>query len=130
MRARLVAALLGAVVAAGCGEENEPAPARAAPAETELTITVDPDGDGPRAAREHELACPGDPGCEVLAQVPGETYTAVPGDRACSARFGGSQTAKVSGRLNGKPLEATFSRQNGCEIARWDDAEPLLALAG
>jgi hypothetical protein len=127
MRALLVAALLAALLLAGCGEDDEPAPAAQTP--TQLLIAVDPDGDGPGRPREHELRCPGAAGCDALVRVPAKAYASVPDDRVCTGRFGGSETARVSGRLDGRALDASFSRQNGCEIARWEDAAPLLALA-
>jgi hypothetical protein len=39
---------------------------------------------------------------------------------ACTAIYGGPQRARVTGRLRGYPVRATFNRTNGCEIARWD----------
>lgn len=54
----------------------------------------------------------------------------VPAGAMCTEIFGGPQTATVSGTLHGDPVEASFSRENGCEIARWDDHVPLLVVRG
>jgi hypothetical protein len=44
----------------------------------------------------------------------------VPADVACTEIYGGPATARVRGTLQGKPVDARFSRTNGCEIARWE----------
>jgi len=38
--------------------------------------------------------------------------------------YGGPQTATIVGVLDGTRIDAAFSRQNGCEIARWDALGP------
>lgn len=112
--------LLGVLAAlAGCGSEERPA---APAASTSLVITVDPDGDGPQAARQARCAgsaCPA---------VPAAAFTPVRPRQACTDIFGGPQTAKVEGTLRGRPVTARFSRQNGCEVSRWELAKPLLTL--
>ena len=35
----------------------------------------------------------------------------------------------MKGTFKGEQVDAKFSRQNGCEIARWEDAAPLLEAA-
>jgi hypothetical protein len=44
----------------------------------------------------------------------------------CTQIDGGPATAEVSGTWRGERVEAEFSRQNGCEIARWDRVGALL----
>ena len=51
----------------------------------------------------------------------------MPSDKACTQIFGGPETATISGRVNGEPVDARFARNNGCEIARWDSVSALLA---
>jgi hypothetical protein len=122
MRSRLVsvAALLLALAAAGCGEQDEPA--REPPAGgTELTVTVRPD----RSAqpRVEEIECPPHARratCIRLEETQLENFAAVPPDVACTAIYGGPATATVRGRLRGHPLDAGFTLRNGCEIARWE----------
>ncbi len=38
----------------------------------------------------------------------------------CTETFGGPERVNVKGTLHGKPIKATFTRQNGCEIKRWN----------
>jgi hypothetical protein len=45
---------------------------------------------------------------------------------ACTMIFGGPQVATVKGTWRGKPVDARFARDNGCEIARWNKAKPLI----
>jgi len=120
---------------AGCGEDDEAPPrGRAVPVGTALTVTADPDGRGPRAARTARLRCvPGRSGpaaCGTIERVPRATWRPVPPNRACTEIYGGPQTARITGRIRGRRIDATFSRQNGCEIARWDAVARLLALTG
>ena len=50
----------------------------------------------------------------------------VPADQMCTQIYGGPETATVRGTWQGERVDASFSRQNGCEIARWDAAAGLL----
>jgi Subtilisin inhibitor-like len=84
------------------------------------TLTCDPTGGThPRA----EAAC------TVLAEQP-DALEPVPADAACTQIYGGDETAAVTGTLRGQPVDASFSRENGCEISRWDALDPLLRLTG
>ena len=56
-------------------------------------------------------------------------FEPTPGDVACTQQYGGPETATVTGTFKGEQVDAKFSRQNGCEIARWEDALPLLEAA-
>lgn len=51
-------------------------------------------------------------------------------DQACTEQYGGPQTATVTGVVDGVPVEAEFSRTNGCEISAWDAAKDVLGPAG
>ncbi|MGW7435953.1 SSI family serine proteinase inhibitor [Streptomyces sp. NPDC054849] len=44
----------------------------------------------------------------------------------CTMQNGGPATARITGTWNGRKVDATFRRTNGCEINRWDELEPLL----
>ena len=48
-------------------------------------------------------------------------------DTACTQIFGGPETATIKGTIRGEPVDAKFSRSDGCEIERWKRVEPLLA---
>jgi hypothetical protein len=133
--------VVGAAVLAGCGTDDDgdqtttettPAPEP----QTELTVELD-SGDG-AAADEWTLTC--DPAggthpdteaaCATLAELDPEVFEPVPADAACTMIHGGPQTATVTGQWNGEPVEAQFSRENGCEIDRWDQAAPVLGSEG
>lgn len=101
---------------AGCGESAErEATSVAGPG---LTVTVRPEGpDGPEETKR--VACPGQPGCDVPLEP-------TPPTTACTEIYGGPATAKVTGVLEGRPVDAEFSLNNGCEIDRWRKASALL----
>lgn len=51
-------------------------------------------------------------------------------DRVCTEQYGGPQKATISGVVDGVPVEAAFSRTDGCEIAAWDTAKAVLGPSG
>ena len=59
-----------------------------------------------------------------------EVFEEPSGNTACTQQFGGPETATVKGTVNGEPVDARFSRENGCQIARWDEAKALFEAAG
>ncbi|MFH8802774.1 SSI family serine proteinase inhibitor [Streptomyces sp. NPDC017936] len=59
-----------------------------------------------------------------------DAFAPVPDGTVCTARYGGPSTAHVTGRWAGRPVDTTFDRSDGCEIARWDRFVPLLPEAG
>ena len=121
MAPRILSCCLAALALAGCGAEDEPS-APADPPATQLTVRVDPDGDGPKPAKEARV--------RSAAGLRPADLEPVPDDVACTEQFGGPQTATVSGTLDGREVDARFARNNGCEIARWEKAAPLLEAAG
>ena len=125
----LPALLLVCLALTGCGEDDEQ-PAAAGGGFADLEVTVDADGEGGEAARTATVTCatPEDsaPACRELAALDPKVFEPVPGDTACTLQFGGPETATVKGTLRGEPVDASFSRGNGCEIARWDDASAFL----
>lgn len=46
--------------------------------------------------------------------------------KLCTQQYGGPQVAVVTGSINGRPVNVTFRRTDGCEIARWRAMAPLL----
>ena len=131
MAPRILLCCLAVLVLAGCGSE-EGGSAPGGPA-TQLTVRVDPDGDGPEAAREERISCAQPPegaACAAAADLRAADLEPVPGDMACTEQFGGPETATVTGTLRDREVDARFSRENGCEIARWDKVAPLLQAAG
>jgi hypothetical protein len=120
--ATLIACLL---VLAGCGSEDEDGGggggSSQAPA-TELTVKVWPKGpDGPM--RERTVECPGDAACDELT---GQRLAPVQGEMACTAIYGGPNVARVTGTLNGNPVDERFTLEDGCQIERWERNRALL----
>jgi hypothetical protein len=108
------------LVPLACGdEESEPA---AAPA-TALTITFWPKGRGSGDPTTRTVECAADasdPACARLAEAGAAAFAPVAGDAVCTEIYGGPAEAEVSGTVDGAPVDATLSRANGCEIARWE----------
>ncbi|WP_328692766.1 subtilase-type protease inhibitor [Streptomyces phaeochromogenes] len=44
----------------------------------------------------------------------------------CTMQYGGPATAHITGTWAGRPVDATYARSDGCEIARWDALVPVL----
>lgn len=115
-----------ALALAACGGDAERERPAAVTPRTDLRIEVRPRGPEGRVRRDR-LRCPGDGRCDRLDP---RAFAPVPGDVACTEIYGGPATGRVTGRVNGRPIDATFSRVNGCEIARWDRLEWLLGRPG
>jgi hypothetical protein len=125
-----VALLLALALAAGCGGTEAAGDDR--PPRYDLTVTYWPAGRGGEA-RTATLTCDPDGGshpdpvsaCDALLEHE-DALEPVAGDVACTQIYGGDQVATLSGA----GVNASFSRANGCEIARWDKLAPLLDLSG
>ena len=124
---KFVVLLAALALVAGCGEDDETEAPASTPAQfADLTVTVE---DG--AAESVQCDAPEDSEvCGALADIDPKTFEPVPGDQACTQQYGGPETATVKGTLEGKEIDAKFSRVNGCEIARWEAAKPLFEAAG
>ena len=120
-------AIIGALLLIpGCGSGSSP------PAQPryDLTITYWPTGRGGEA-RSATLRCDPDGGshpdpagaCDALLDHE-DALEPVGQGVACTEVYGGPQLATVSGAN----VHAVFSRENGCQIARWEQLAPLLEL--
>ncbi|WP_344828798.1 SSI family serine proteinase inhibitor [Actinocorallia longicatena] len=118
------------VAAAGCGSSEKAtsgdgATVSPAPAQTELmitlkkspkaepvtwTLTCDPAGGTHPAAEK---------ACEQLGGVPADVWKPTAAGQACTDIYGGPEQGEVTGTWKGQPVEATFSRKDGCELDRW-----------
>jgi hypothetical protein len=129
---RLSVVLLAlALAAAGCGQDDEQS---AAPAPfADLQVSVDRDGSGAAGAKSVRVRCgPASDSreCAALADMKVSAFAPVSPKTACTELYGGPQVATVKGTLHGKPVDARFSRTNGCEIARWEAVAAVLGAAG
>jgi hypothetical protein len=59
-----------------------------------------------------------------------DTFAPVPEGAVCTMEYGGPATAHITGNWAGRPVDATYDRSDGCEIARWDRFVPLLPELG
>ena len=128
---RIVVILAMLALVAGCGGDDEQSASPASLAD--LTVTVDPDGKGSKEAKTADVRCASADDSDVCKSVDGmkpEVFEPVSGDTACTQQYGGPETATVKGTLHGETIDAKFSRVNGCEISRWEQAAPLLEAAG
>lgn len=107
----------------------------------ELAITIKPGEGGqtinytlvcqngvPAAESQHPAAAAG---CAALKEnaallSPGPRPT----DVACTQQYGGPAEATITGSVDGKPVEATFSLRDGCAIAQWKAAKDVLGFSG
>jgi hypothetical protein len=136
--------LLGLTVATvgGCGDDDEPAAPLTAstPAGSGIELSVHHD-DGAGNQATASLTCRGSveraggfltrrgPARELCAKVRSitELLTTQPDKRrACTQIYGGPQTARVTGTIDGVKVDRRFTRTNGCEIADFDRAGELL----
>ena len=149
--------LLGALALSACGDEggtsegdgadsgdapvtDESSPPSVTPGgQTSLTVVVTADPASP--ASTWTIGCDPQSGdhpsaadaCALLAELESsadDPFAPVPADQACTLIYGGPEVATIVGDLAGRSIDATFSRTNGCEIARWDALVPLLPEAG
>ena len=63
--------------------------------------------------------------CAHLAGMD-DPFAPLPDDVACTEQYGGPETAHVTGRWGGEPVDLELSRTDGCRIAQWDCLGPLL----
>ncbi len=132
---RLAVVIAVTALLAGCGADDEaamPAPPVPAAPVADLTVRLDPDGDGPKRPREAEVRCrtaDESPLCEQVAALTVADFEAVPDNVACTQEFGGPEVATVTGTLGGTPVEGRFSREDGCQIGRWEVMRPVIDAA-
>jgi hypothetical protein len=105
----LLPALLVVALASCGGDDEQPA----APADsTELRVEVTKAASQPIRMT---LRCGGD--CDVRALQ--EALKKDPA-RACTLQYGGPEKAHVTGALDGRPVDVTLDRADGCGIAAYE----------
>jgi hypothetical protein len=124
---RFAVLLVALVMVAGCGDDDETeAPASTPAPFADLKVVVTGGSD----AKTGVVRCDAREDCGAVADIKPATFEPVPGNVACTQQYGGPETATVKGTLDGKEIDAKFSRINGCEIERWEAAKPLFEAAG
>ncbi|MGW4205248.1 SSI family serine proteinase inhibitor [Streptomyces sp. NPDC004726] len=135
-----VAALAAAAPGAGASELPFSLPLLSGPPVPDrLTVEVSKTGNV-RTNGRYELEC--DPArgthpaaeeacarLDTLARQDGNPFKPVPRDAVCTQQAGGPATAHVTGTWQGRRVDATFTRKNGCEISRWNSLVPVLPSA-
>jgi hypothetical protein len=106
----LLPALLLVAVFAGCGGDDEQ-PASAPADSTELRVEVTQAASQPIRMT---LRCGGDCDLAALKQALKKDPT-----RACTLQYGGPEKARVTGTLDGKPVDVTVDRADGCGITAY-----------
>lgn len=125
MSVRWVAlAALTMILLGGCVQAEE-----AEELNAHLTIGVVKDRDAERQTKV--LICPGRTSkerdvCAALDVVAPKVFRAISAERACTAIYGGPETATVRGTFEDDLVDASFSQQNGCELGRWKQMVPVL----
>ena len=66
--------------------------------------------------------------CAHLAGMT-EPFAPLSADLICTEQYGGPQTAHVTGRWKGQPVDLQLSRVDGCHISQWDSLVPLVPAA-
>jgi hypothetical protein len=132
MRGVIVAVVMvGAFVATA-------SPLAGATAETSLRITYWDDSARPSASVSWTLLCNPARGtlarpvvaCRRLADAGPKLFAPLRKDIACTQIYGGPQQARVVGTVAGARIWATFTRTDGCQIARWSRISPWLVPPG
>ncbi|WP_030576216.1 SSI family serine proteinase inhibitor [Streptomyces anulatus] len=106
---------------------------------TRLTVSVENTGVA-GADGTFELECGptggshprGQAACDRLAEAGAtragrqELFRATPEGTMCTMIHGGDATARIVGTWEGRAVDTTASRRDGCEIARWNSLVPVL----
>jgi hypothetical protein len=102
---------------------------------TELSIAFD-DGSGTAASWRLTCAPAGgahpDPeaACDALEANGARSLPATAKSRMCSQKYGGPETAVVTGTWRGKVVRSQLNLTNSCEISRWNALKGLLPASG
>ena len=64
--------------------------------------------------------------CRVARERAGLLASVPDTSRPCTEVYGGPDRARVTGRVGSRAVDRRFARADGCQIADWDRAQPLL----
>lgn len=103
-----------------------------APAENDLLVEIHRGGGAP--TETYRLTCgatvtgdhpDGKAACAHLLAMK-DPFAPIPAGTMCNQIYSGPQTAHVTGRWKGKPVDLKLSRVDGCRTAQWGRLGPLL----
>ena len=110
--------------------------AAATPAPVTLTVHY---ANGPHAERVAHLRCRGDsaradgflrtsarPACRRARKIATFLASQPSSKRVCTQIYGGPQRARVTGTIGTRHIDRRFKRTDGCQVADWQYAIPLL----
>ncbi|MEX2194979.1 MAG: hypothetical protein WD844_06810 [Thermoleophilaceae bacterium] len=141
---RIAFPLVALIALAGCGaDDEEPAATTPPPSSPEVVLDIRfDDGDGETDTASLRCAA-GEPEaegylsgadaaelCASALELDSLLTEEPPARRVCTQIFGGPQTARVTGTLDGEDVDRRFSRENGCRIAEWDRLQRAGLLPG
>jgi len=64
--------------------------------------------------------------CQAVAKHPELLTEPPPQNRACTFIYGGPETSRVTGTLEGRRVDRTFNRADGCAISEWEQLKALV----
>ncbi len=145
MRSLVLAMLLIVMATSGCGTLGEEETGECAGGGATipgcdgtpspyLEVTVWPDGEERGSPIMTTLSCTPTGGdvadaeaaCTLLADEGVDVFAPVPEDAPCTLLYGGPAEAQITGSVDGVEVNVRLSRDNGCEIDRWDRLSPML----
>ena len=123
---------------AGTGGTGSPGPSGSAqaPGRPAASLTLQVTSASGSPARRWTLQC-GPPGgtlpgaasaCAAIART-SDPFGPVPRGTMCSMIYSGPQKATVTGIWDGKTVDASYSRVNSCQTARWNKLASLFPAA-
>ncbi|GLB68332.1 SSI family serine proteinase inhibitor [Arthrobacter mangrovi] len=123
------------------GSAPPSSPAEGAPVDAKLKISVSTSGADYK--EEKTLVCVDskpmesstvqdpDAACAALVQHAENVFFTQPDpNRACTQQYGGPQQARVTGTIDGREVNKTFTLTDGCKISEWNAMQDLLGSAG
>ncbi|MEU8958805.1 SSI family serine proteinase inhibitor [Streptomyces sp. NPDC048518] len=116
-------------------QTGTPTPAPAPAPVDRLTVTVTDSGgagDGTYVLKCHPTGGNHPEAADACARLDEVTvfgtnpFAPVPRDAMCTMQYGGPATAHIRGTWAGRPVDARYSRTDGCQISRWNALVPVL----
>ncbi len=123
---RFLFLLAALALLAACGGDADGETASNPKVDLAISVTT------PSGKREVELECgPADerPACKGARNLAGFLAGKPPRNRVCTQVYGGPETGRIVGTIGDRKIDRRFRKTNGCEIADWKRAQPLLRLA-